>query len=219
MGASLVAVFTLYTKWLDRLVRFFEHRDALVGLLVSPGRGILFFVPVIVLALAGLVRFARRHPWETVLIYGAIPFALVIMSVHPMWWGGWNWGPRYVVPFLPYLLLPIISLIEPLVTGQWPRWGWIPIIAVVLVSFVTEAVGAVIGPNTDTFQNMEPSTFFAWYYAPLRLLGSLGQSIPDLAWLHLRGGAANAVLGCRPHPRSSCAQCMAAVVGSEATAG
>ena len=194
VGASLVTVFTLYTKWLDRLLRFFEHRDALAALLVSPGRGILFYVPIVVLALAGLVRFARRYPWETVLIYGAIPFALLMVSVHPMWWGGWNWGPRYVVPFLPYLLFPIISLIEPLVTGQWPRWGWIPIIAVVLVSFVTQAVGAAIGPNTLTFQNMEPDTFFAWYYAPLALLIFLGQNNPDLAWLHLRGGAANAVL-------------------------
>ena len=193
VGASLAAVFTLYTKWLDRLLRFFEHRDALAGLLVSPGRGILFYVPIVVLALAGLVRFARRHPWETVLLYGPIPFALLMVSVHPMWWGGWNWGPRYVVPFLPYLLFPIIALIEPLVTGQWPRWGWIPIAAVVLLSFLTEAVGAAIGPNTGTFQNMEPGTFFAWYYAPLALLGSLGQSNPDLAWLHLRGGAANAV--------------------------
>ena len=170
VGASLATVFTLYTKWLDRLLRFFEHWDALVGLLVSPGRGILFFVPIVVLAIAGLVRFARSHPWETVLIYGPIPFALLMVSVHPMWWGGWNWGPRYVVPFLPYLLFPIIALIEPLVTGQWPRWGWIPIIAVVLLGFVTEAVGAAIGPNTGTFQNMEPDTFFAWYYAPLVLL-------------------------------------------------
>ena len=188
VGYTLSSVFQLYTKWLDRLLRFFEHWDAIAGLLFSPGRGALFYAPIMLIALVGLVRFGRRHPWETLLVYGPIPFYLLMVSAHPMWWGGWNWGPRYLVPVMPLLLLPMISFVEPWVVKPSLRWAIVLLAGIALWSFLTQAIGVSIGTNSPAFETMEPSTFFRWEYAPFSQLGQANKISPDLAWLHVSGG-------------------------------
>ena len=156
--------------------------------MISPGRGALFYAPIVLIALVGLVRFSRRHPWETLLIYGPIPFYLLMVSAHPMWWGGWNWGPRYLVPVMPLLLLPMISLVEPWVVKPSPRWAIVLLAGIVLWSFLTQAIGVSIGTNSPAFETMEPSTFFRWEYAPFSQLGQANKISLDLAWLHVSGG-------------------------------
>ena len=92
VGLVVVSVFNRYTKWLDRLLHFFDQSDALAGLLISPGRGLLFYAPIVLLALVALYRFGRKHPWETFLVWAPIPFYLVMVSAHPIWWGGGTGG-------------------------------------------------------------------------------------------------------------------------------
>ena len=76
-----------------------------LGLLASPSHGVLIFCPVAWLALPGLVLLAReRHPAGT-LWAGVLASALMLYAPLYMWWGGWSWGPRFLVPVVPALVL------------------------------------------------------------------------------------------------------------------
>jgi hypothetical protein len=81
------------------------------GLLLSPGKGILWYAPPLFLALAGFARFWRRNPPEAVLA-ALLSLSLVsFFGLFHLWWGGGAWGPRFLVPLLPFALLPALPLI------------------------------------------------------------------------------------------------------------
>jgi hypothetical protein len=79
----------------------------LFGLLLSPGAGLLVYVPVLVLALVGAPAFFRMWKVEALLIGGLL---LVRLLLYGRWWaweGGTTWGPRYLLPVIALLLVPI----------------------------------------------------------------------------------------------------------------
>ncbi len=79
--------------------------EALLGLLVSPSRGLFFFAPVLLLSAVGLVALARRPERRSgalLLSLGAgIP--IVTFAGYENWHGGSSFGPRYLIPVLPFL--------------------------------------------------------------------------------------------------------------------
>jgi hypothetical protein len=70
--------------------------DAILGLLISPYMGVLIYCPAIIYLLVGLKRKGefsiRRNP---VLLIALAFFILV--SSYFIWWGGYSWGPRYLL--------------------------------------------------------------------------------------------------------------------------
>lgn len=92
-------------------------RDAL-ALLVSRYRGLFYTSPVLLLAFAGWPRLRRAQPGVAALC-AALPlaFLLLVSSFHARY-GGWAPGPRYLVPALPFLFVPVAFAL-----GRWPRIG------------------------------------------------------------------------------------------------
>ena len=81
------------------------------GLLTSPGKGLLWYNPVLLVAVPAAGWFVRRHGWRA-LVYVAIPVAYVLLySKKQVWYGGNAWGPRYLVPILPFLIVMAAPLI------------------------------------------------------------------------------------------------------------
>lgn len=85
--------------------------EGLWGLLISPYRGLFWHTPLLLVSLFAWVPFARRHPVESLTIFGLSFVLLSLYSRWWMWWGGFAWGPRFLVPLTPFWLLP---LAEPL---------------------------------------------------------------------------------------------------------
>jgi hypothetical protein len=79
--------------------------QGLAGLLVSPAHGLLFFFPLAWLALPGLRTLARHRTAAGSLFGGVIAISLVLYASFHFWWGGWCWGPRYLLPILPLVTL------------------------------------------------------------------------------------------------------------------
>jgi len=79
-------------------------REAAVGLLVSPGRGLVWYCPVAIIGVIGAVREARQGRPGGALVLGMFAGYFALHAVWGEWQGGWSWGPRLLVPVLPGLV-------------------------------------------------------------------------------------------------------------------
>jgi hypothetical protein len=88
-------------------------RVALELLLAS--RGLLVLGPVIALGAAGAVLLYRRGRRAEALVVGGVAVAFVLYD-SGFWgtFGGWGPGPRYLIPMLPFLAVPLAL--------AWRRW-------------------------------------------------------------------------------------------------
>ena len=87
--------------------------EALLGHLFSPGRGLIIYSPIMLVAIAGIILKVRTKNLTS------LEFALVIIlllhwlmiSLFKDWPGGASFGARYfadVVPYFVYFLIPIV---------------------------------------------------------------------------------------------------------------
>ncbi|WP_322799130.1 hypothetical protein [Thermoflexus sp.] len=79
--------------------------EGVPGLLISPGRGLLFYAPPVLLALPGA---ARLWPSDRRIVLATAGLLAGYLAIYGQWWawhGGWAWGPRFLVPVIPFLLL------------------------------------------------------------------------------------------------------------------
>ncbi len=84
----------------------------LYGLLFSPGKGLFVYVPFLAALAWSAGAFYRRARAEALLILAIVSVYLVTFSTWYYWWGGTNWGPRFLVPTLPFLVLAIAPAVE-----------------------------------------------------------------------------------------------------------
>jgi hypothetical protein len=81
--------------------------DGAWGLLLSPYRGVFWHTPLFLAALFFFPAFLRRHATEATVIL-ALSFLLIgLYSRWWMWWGGFAWGPRFLVPLTPFWVLTL----------------------------------------------------------------------------------------------------------------
>ncbi|HFQ95818.1 MAG TPA: hypothetical protein ENK30_04525 [Anaerolineae bacterium] len=90
----------------------------LYGLLLSPYRGIFYHQPLTLLALIGFVSFWRKHRWVAGLTAAVAVILVLVFSKWWIWWGGFAWGPRFLVPLASYLVLWTAPLLK-----RW--WAWL----------------------------------------------------------------------------------------------
>jgi hypothetical protein len=76
------------------------------GLLLSPGKGLLVFMPVLLLGLPGWLLLYGRDRTRATLILALGLFHLVPNALFRDWPGGGGWGPRLLLPMVPLVLLP-----------------------------------------------------------------------------------------------------------------
>lgn len=141
------------------------------GLLFSPGASIFLYSPVAILAVMALIRLRHRHPrlvWQVAALAG-----IFIMFYAQMagWAGGRSYGPRYLVPFLPLLCVPLACWIG----GLEPRRRrWIVVccaisvlvqIPGVLVDFAKVRVAYARQFRSGPYENR----MHAWQSCPLVL--------------------------------------------------
>jgi hypothetical protein len=77
-----------------------------MGLLISPGKGLIFYSPLVMLGALGLGRLWRED--RTLAASLALLFlSITAFSGASTFWGDEVWGPRYIVPVAWALLVPI----------------------------------------------------------------------------------------------------------------
>ena len=97
----------------DRLL-FNVFWTALAGNLVSPARGLLIYVPVVLFVFYLLVRFRKfvSHPRLVWLSLSIVVAHLIVISGFPHWWAGHSFGPRFTTSLVPWLVLLAILAVR-----------------------------------------------------------------------------------------------------------
>lgn len=88
----------------------------LLGLLISPGKGLLWYVPLVLLLPWAVPRFYARLPALTLFFAALVLVPLFFYANLLYWHGDPAWGPRYLYTSIPYLILPLGELL-----ARWSR--------------------------------------------------------------------------------------------------
>lgn len=122
-AGGLVAVVSVniatYGDWIapysrDRLELGRSFPEAFAANLVSPGRGLFVWTPLLLLGVAWcVVRWRDASLFERLLV-GWVGLHLVAVSAFPHWWAGATVGPRFMLDVVPALFVllttPVMAL-------------------------------------------------------------------------------------------------------------
>ena len=135
---------------------------ALWGITFSKWRGLFYISPVLLFAFAGAAIMIRRRTMLRELLLIAIIVTLLVLGNISFngWHGGSAIGPRYLLPIVPLLAIPMVF------ATSMVRWLWILLAAIsISINFLAAAVDPmpsepIPAPVTD-------------YYIPVFLHGHL----------------------------------------------
>ncbi|MCG3206785.1 MAG: hypothetical protein FOGNACKC_00384 [Anaerolineae bacterium] len=158
------------------------------GLLFSPGRGLFIYSPLLLLLFFGLRPAWRRVPrayfW---LIVALCLFYWLFYGSWFAWGGTWGWGPRFLLPILPLLLLfvapPLEWAFDANRAGVWPARLGIGLLAV--LSIAVNLLGLAVDFN-EHFLRLGRNDDFVFNWAAFPPLGHwriLQEGLVDLLWL------------------------------------
>ena len=107
------------------------------GLLFSPYASLILYSPVVLLSVVGFPALWRRDRSAAVLFATLFFGYLMFYASLGNWMGGRSYGPRYLVPLLPALVLPLAFW------SPTPRWR--PLAgAIALVSVLVQIPGVAV---------------------------------------------------------------------------
>ena len=113
------------------------------GQLISPGKGLFLYSPILIFSVLGVQKLYRIHSWETLLFMSIICGNLFFYSKLANWSGDWCWGPRFTVPIVPFLTLFIGTFLNETDMGKriGLRYIWITLL---ILSLCVQILGVTI---------------------------------------------------------------------------
>jgi hypothetical protein len=141
-----------------------------LGLLASPGKGLLVFTPVVLVGIVGLFIARRGKPWMAAALGSAFVAHLVFTGRWREWHGGESFGPRLMTDAVPLLLY-----FAPEGLAKLQGFG----AALAALSIGVQALGAFAydGRWERLFQREEPSAAAAGFAAHPELWDPLASPI------------------------------------------
>jgi hypothetical protein len=175
----------------------------LEGSLLSPGWGLPWQFPAVLLVPVGFSRLWRSGKQRIALALGALIVAqLVNTATWHDWAGGWNWGLRLFVP-----ALPLCAALAAIGTAALPRQArlciWLP--ALLFLGGVAWAIPCIVTDLLGGYANMIASgpLFALRDYPPIgawsflhhwRAFTPLDSNGADILWLRVARSTGNASL-------------------------
>ncbi|MBC7255776.1 MAG: hypothetical protein H5T66_06695, partial [Chloroflexi bacterium] len=104
-------------------VRTHPRWDGLPGTLISPGRGLFIYSPVLLFSLVGLwlkIRRKQLHKIDAILLAVIVIHWVSISIFSAGWWGGHSIGPRFFTDLNPFFAFYLIPLFERPLGVKWP---------------------------------------------------------------------------------------------------
>ena len=205
--AAILAALVLGSEWgriLDELGIRLAQLDlafsarVLHSYLISPGGSLWGTSPVLLLGLPGawLMWRSRRIRYVLVALLMMLAFALTFafwQGIH--WFGGLSWPPRFLIPVVPFLLLPALPVLERLTQFPRPRWllpavslltGYSLWVQISAISLPWEVYSSALPPEAGALGEwgggLNLLRWLRWVVIP-----GLWAELPlDFAWLRLQ---------------------------------
>lgn len=130
---------------------------------VHPFRGLFFLFPCTAAAFIGILWLLRSGKVRIVAVIALAFFALLLLynSGYYMWWGGWTYAPRHLIPALPFLAIGMLPYLN---EKKW--WGRVAGSALLLSLLLSAFLNIlVISCNPQPSAGMPQS----WLYQPERI--------------------------------------------------
>ena len=144
--------------------------ERLLGVLVSPSRGLLVYCPLALLALTALRR--RSEPIALRYFALALPAYVAFFASTRIWWGGFSYGPRFFTDIMPLVVLCAL----PSARELWARRGGRALlVAGAAWGVVVQAVGVYCDDNDwNNFPvSIDRQTARLWSWSDPQILRAL----------------------------------------------
>lgn len=144
----------------------------LLGILLSPGRGLLIYTPIAIFALAAFAPRAREsREQHRLVVIAASVFSLVhiaFIAKWGAWWGGYCWGPRLLTEICaPVMILMAVG--QQAIRWRGLKWGFAGIAA---YCCLIQALGVYCYPkgrwdHLPVSVNHDPARLWNWADNPV----------------------------------------------------
>lgn len=114
------------------------------SLLVSPAKGLVWYLPLLWLLPLALLTFRRRNRALMWLILSLFASTVLFYANVAYWHGDPGWGPRYLFPLVPLLALPLGEVFERFPSMRLPARG--VIIGVLGLSLALQLAAVSVDP-------------------------------------------------------------------------
>ena len=167
-----------------------EVPRGLAVLLVSPGKSLFLWAPVLLLSAARAREFWRREPGVAIGIATTTAIGVLFYAAYQFPEGGYSHGPRNLVPIVPLLLLPAAAARS----AKWPAGvvavcAGVGLVMAVLASSVSfledQALGGDLGAGARTryYERIDPPPGRPWNRYRLAYIPFV-ETISSSNWLH-----------------------------------
>jgi hypothetical protein len=116
--------------------------EGMLGLLLSWNHGLIPFAPAVIIALLGWKALFRTHRRQAWLFAGTFASYFLLMSLWPVWRGGYCYGPRLILPIIPFAFIGIAQVFESLPRRSAPFQR--RVLATCALSLGISAAGALV---------------------------------------------------------------------------
>jgi len=128
------------------ITSFIPNLFVTLRITLYPYRGLFFYFPILFLSLVGFYWMSKKYKKEVIMIL--IPFIVLLyfISTRYFWWGGFSFGPRYLIYIIPFFFIPLIYSFKKI-----PKTIWLPVLLLTLIlsSFsITQWEDELLDPST-----------------------------------------------------------------------
>ncbi len=120
----------------------------LYGLLLSSGKGLLWFAPIVSLAPASLLAWRRQDAWLALPVLAAALGTVLLYASFEHWAGDGSWGPRYLVPLLPLLVAAVGARLADRTLARRSAW-WIAVVFLGLAGVAVQKGGVFVAVGAE----------------------------------------------------------------------
>lgn len=159
-----------------------QYGEALLANLISPGRGLFVFSPVV--ALGGLAEITpepdRQLRWLRLCVLAVIVIHWILLSSVVIWWAGHCFGPRFFADLAPFMVFLLIPAAQKIREGSRPLAALGAIL--LLCSVFVHSQGALTKAAMDWNHkpvDIDRSPWRVWDWSHTSFLASVQGSAPE----------------------------------------